>query len=119
MTDKQQVSIGQEKIDEMNVVMAAFEGRLFYGKHTIDKYGGDTGNGLPEMKYHSSWDALIPAWTKAYKLYLKLPTYRANNFIYRFKGPMKNAMITGNITEAHRVLYDAIQWLNKQNENGK
>lgn len=54
----------QEQIEQSNILIAAFEKRLFYGKHTIDKYGGNTANALPEMKYHSSWDWLMPVVEK-------------------------------------------------------
>lgn len=53
----------ENEIIEGNKLIAEFDKRLFYG-HTIDKFGVGTGNALPEMEYHSSWDWLMPVVEK-------------------------------------------------------
>lgn len=50
-------------IQESNKLIAEFEGRLFNGHH-ISKFGGDTCNALPEMKYHLDWSWLMPVIEK-------------------------------------------------------
>lgn len=101
-------------VEQMNKVIADFNNYPESGKDAKDPYYYAMrhcyDNNL--MKYHSDWGWLHGAWNKVYNLYLKLPTYKANNFVSQYKGPMKNAMITGNITDAHRILYEAIVWLN-------
>lgn len=79
----------------------------FYVKVNEDEF-------LPveDLRYHENWNELHGCWNKVYNLYLKLPTYKANNFVSQYKGPMKTAMITGNITDAHRILYESIVWIN-------
>lgn len=51
--------MNEQEIIEGNVLIARFEGRKWLNKYTIDFYGGDTGNQIPEMKYHKSWDWLM------------------------------------------------------------
>lgn len=48
-------------IEYMNVAIAKFEGRMFYGV-TIDKFGGNTANAFPEMKYHRDWKNIKTVW---------------------------------------------------------
>lgn len=66
-------------------------------------------------EYHSSWDEIHKVWSKLNASV----TERQAFFTQFYYGEMSNAMITGNILSAHRVLYDSIIWLNKQNDNGK
>ncbi len=53
----------QDTIEAGNVLIAAFDQRKFYG-HTINNFGEGTFNKLPEMKYHTSWDWLMPVCKK-------------------------------------------------------
>jgi hypothetical protein len=52
-------TVSKVTVDEMNVAIARFEQRKFYGKFTIDSYGPKTCNAYPVMKYHNSWDWLM------------------------------------------------------------
>lgn len=65
----------KKSILEGNISIADFEQRKFYGKHTIDKYGGETHNALPEMKYHESWDWLMPVVERIERDISKKPFY--------------------------------------------
>ena len=56
--------MNQTEIIEGSRLIAEFEGRLFYGVHPISAYGGNTGNAFPDMRYHTSWDWLMPAVEK-------------------------------------------------------
>jgi len=101
-------------IDQMNEAIALFEGRTFYG-HTINNFGGNTGNALPEMKYHSSWDWLHGAWDK----------FKALNFVgHPLVGDfmahldcISQYMAFRAISETHLAIFKAIQWYNKQQSN--
>lgn len=112
MTDKQQVSI------EMNRVIAEFVNYPQSGVESKDPYYYAMkhcyDNNL--MKFHSDLGWLHGAWGTVLKHSWKI---LSEVWTPQFYVPMKEAMITGNITEAHRVLYDAIIWLNKQNDNGR
>lgn len=55
--------IMDKEIQKMSVAIAVFDSRLFYG-HTIIEFGANTGNLIPEMKYHTSWDWLMPVVEK-------------------------------------------------------
>lgn len=50
--------------EQMNVIIARFEGRKFYNRFSIDDYGPATCNAYPEMKYHSDWNWLMPVVEK-------------------------------------------------------
>lgn len=105
-------------IEQMNVLIARFEGRKWLGKYTIDNYGGDTGNGLPDMKYHSSWDWLMPCWKKVIDAVAGLteegdyPT-DFSTIMDMYAYHCENV----EIGAAHNYVYQAIQWYNKQKED--
>lgn len=130
--------IEQREIDDMNEAIAIFEGwelvkgdpelicPIYEGEACIcsektDKFIRDGYRRYRhELKYHSSWEEIHKCWAKLYKQYedgVGISNYAAFNgrFIYH----MSRAMITGNITAAHRILFNAIEWINKNNEDGK
>lgn len=102
----------QITIEQQNAEIARFEGRLFYGRYTIDSYGPDTHNAYPEMKYHSSWDWLMPAWYKFRDI--KFHNGRLEKEHSDWKSPIDNAICYQGIESAHLLLFHAIKWLNKQ-----
>lgn len=100
-SDKQTVNI-----DQTNATIALFDGfKTFNGTAWLKD-----GVMILELKYHSSWQEIHSVWNKAYTELNKMDFYIAveNSLRGRFIEPMKEAMITGNI-----------QWINKQNDNGK
>lgn len=115
MTDKQQVS-------QMNEVIAVFDGWEEWEHEKvlfINPGRNETAfHKVEDFKYHSSWSELHDCWNKVYQLFLGL-LEKDYQLSHGFTDRMSVAMITGNITEAHRILFDAISWYNKQNDNGK
>ena len=112
-------------IEQMNDVIAVFDGwgkrperiidpektPFYYLKH------GFTYRWISDFNYHSSWDALMPCWDK----------FRNNvsdHFDEDFP-PEYCAMCDAwalycehvNINGAHGIIYDGIQWFNKQQSN--
>ena len=122
-------------IEQMNEAIALFEGRTFYG-HTIDKFGGNTANALPEMQYHSSWDWLMPVIEKISKIPLLnwdnttctdpqdvcwprtfgMPTEDGKNIMVRFNGFSLHTAPT-LIESAHMAVYEIAEYHNKQQQN--
>jgi len=116
-------------IEQMNEAIALFEGRTFYG-HTIDKFGGNTANALPEMQYHSSWDWLMLVVEKIEKLNWCIrvenwpkcfPTpYKELYSVWMWSNPEDAPEIQTysdvKIKAVHIAVYQFIQWYNKQKE---
>ena len=143
MTQTEQ-PIEQSKIDDMNEVIAIFEGWEFVkGDPTLvcpscdgdrlssiqycvcsekaDKFVKDGYRRYHyELTYHSSWEEIHNCWNKVYKWHDdKVNTKIAVNFwMEDFIGQMSHALITGNITAAHRILFNTVEWINKNNEDG-
>jgi hypothetical protein len=97
----------EENLDKMNEVIALFEGRTFYG-YTINKFGGNTGNALPEMKYHSSWDWLLPVWYKFIDLRFADVMHQLKHS--ELKSIIGLAILYGGIELAHKNIFEGIQW---------
>jgi hypothetical protein len=101
--------------DSMNVTLASFEGRKFYG-HTIDEFGGNTGNELPEMKYHTSWNWLMLVYhnvrEKAFEL--KDDATAAQLF-----AKVMEQLLYGTIADVHLHLYQFITWYNQQKQTNE
>jgi hypothetical protein len=111
----------EQPIDFMNETIARFDGwkEKFTDDWYREPYCGQRFLKAKEFKYHSSWDALMPVWLKLYENISKRK-YRYEELIAKsYIGPMTLVMITGNITEAHRILFNAIEWINKNNGDGK
>lgn len=107
MTQNKEVSI-----EDMNVILARFEGRKFYGKYTIDDYGPTTHNAYPEMKYHSDWNWLMDCWAR-------FRVVVSDHFDEDY--PAEYCSMCDiwalecehvNIHGAHKLLYKAITWYN-------
>ena len=109
-------------IEQMNVELSRFEGRKFYGKYTIDFYGPNTYNEWPEMKYHSSWDWLMPVWKKAGEFIFQIRgdlTDQKYLEAHRITKSFMEACQKVEIERAHEAVFNAIQfiqWYNKQKE---
>ena len=94
-------------IEQMNEVIARFDGRKLYGRYTIDNYGGDTHMALPEMKYHTSWDWLKPVIDEIFKYYLAYP--------YEVRPVIEMKIVVG-IKPAHEKVYQFCKWINQQKQ---
>jgi hypothetical protein len=99
-------------IEQMNVEIARFEGRKWMGRYTIDRFGGNTSNAHPEMKYHSSWDWLMPVWDQFRDLKFKEETAMKLHLSYVAR--LAQDIAYGTLEEVHHNLHIAIQWYNKQ-----
>lgn len=115
-------------IEQMNIALAAFEGRKFFG-HTIDRFGGNTGNTLPEMKYRTSWDWLMPVVEKINHTIIPNNKYPAGVIIFKTTCHINddmNILIETTITRngtliecVHDAVYQFITWYNQQNQNNE
>jgi hypothetical protein len=111
-------------IEQMNVVLARFEGRMWLRKYTIDDYGPEKHTFYPEMKYHESWDWLMPCWKKAGQiLYAIRREIDGEKYIEatRITKDFLSACQKAEVLRAHEAVYYAvqlIQWYNKQKDNG-
>lgn len=114
--------MSEPTIEQMNVAIARFEKRKFFGKYTIDDYGPHHGLKYPEMKYHSSWDWLMPCWKKAGKILYSIRRQLCGTKYqeaYRFTKSYLDACQKVEIEKAHEAVYYAIQliqWYNQQKE---
>lgn len=104
--------MSQPTIDDMNIEIARFDGRLFYGKYPIDAYGGDTGNALPEMQYHSSWNWIMPVWMKFRDIGIdNIKNEEYQKWLDALRWYLFSAKVPKDLFER---LYYAIVWHNKQ-----
>lgn len=92
-----------------NVLIAEFEGRMFYGKYLISCYGEATLNHYPEMKYHSSWDWLMPVVDKINKTVVKIN--EEENGIDRYSSIIES-FDTVDINRTWLAVVDFIKWYN-------
>jgi hypothetical protein len=102
-------------IAEMNFAIGIFDGRSFSGSHISDY----TATSAPKLKYHSSWDWLMPVGKKIYDLLAKMAKQRPPHTACH--GDMLEVDIHCHIREydrekAHKAIYDFLQWYNKQKE---
>lgn len=102
----------------MNVTISAFEGRKFYG-HTIDKFGGDTGNALPEMKYHTSWDWLMPVVDKIAKMVAMCEIEIPKNEYELDAFSLIRRHIYATIETIHNDVYQFVLWYNQQKQTNE
>jgi hypothetical protein len=94
-------------IEQKNVELAKFEGRLFHG-YPIEKFGTNRFNELPVMKYHKSWDWLKPVIDEIFKYALAYPEQVK---------PIIDMSIVVDIKAAHEKVFQFIQWYNKPQTN--
>lgn len=90
--------------EEMNIELARYENRLFAGRYKIDDYLG-TPNVTPNMSYNTSWDWLMPVWDRL-RMDITGPLLHTGIQI-------SQALKDCCITTAHRLIYEAITWLNQ------
>lgn len=107
--------MSEPTIEQMNVAIARFENRKFFGKYTIDDYGSNHWLKYPEMKYHSSWDWLMNAWLKLRKTVWEIFGEYPADFC-SISDAWEHYCFIVDIEGAHDVLHKAIQWYNKQKE---
>ena len=101
----------------MNVALARFEKRKFFGKHAIDDYGPHHGLKYPEMKYHTSWDWLMPVGKKIRDLLSDMLAKRPPHTACRgdvIEVDITCALHEYDITKVHENIYVFIQWYNSQ-----
>lgn len=92
-----------------NRVIGEFVGKSFQMSHISD-YKGVSDDALPDMKYHSNWQWLMPAWYQFVDLILSDPI---NQFKHsELKTIIGYAILYGDIKLAFENLVVAIQWYN-------
>jgi len=101
---------------EGNKLIAEFEQRKFFGKYTIDHYGEGTFNELPEMKYHSSWDWLMPVVERIKSLwdaeFLDLQLLIEDSDASR----ISHLLVWADIDSVYEAVIEFIKWYNSQNK---
>lgn len=67
-----------------------------------------------DLKYHSSWDWLMPVWGHfRHLVWEKFNSSSPNDFVY-FKSGFMNCVFNEDIIGAQMVMVEAIEWLNKE-----
>lgn len=70
-----------------------------------------------DVEYHNSWDWLHPVWDKLRtELFVCMPDCGFNDGYDKFGDAWKTACFNGEIVNAHKVAYGAIQWYNQQKQ---
>ena len=100
-------------IAEMNYIIGVFDGRSFSGSHITDYAASDA----PKMKYHSSWNCLMPVVRKIYntlaEMLRKRPPHTACHGDM-IEVDIHCAIREVDIVKTHGYVYQFIQWYNKQ-----
>lgn len=103
---------------EMNMVICEFMGG-YQGQHNVPFYVGPDGfehESGEFLKYHSSWDWLMPAWDELRRtIWREFDADYPKEFISAAVD-WKAYCAVVNIKKAHETLYELIQWYNKQNK---
>jgi hypothetical protein len=130
-------TVDQDRIDDMNEVIAIFDGYQFRKGDPNHKcnfcFAGDEPCAPAvdrfikdcrvyyhfELKYHSSWDALMPVGKKIYDLLAEMAKKRPPHTACH--GDLLEVDIHCHIREydrpkAHKAIYEFIQWYNKQKQ---
>lgn len=100
-------------IEQKNEVIA-----LFMGGSSIKEHGGkrfvyypkSCAKDVAELKYHSSWDALMPLLKKIKEIIDAEEDYGVK---FQMKGrwtPIENELCNLNITNVHYCIYQFIRW---------
>ena len=107
-------------IAEMNQDIAEFMGYHFSAGKFYSN-GPGRGKWFKEAKYYSDWNALMGAWLKVVQTKGEMGQLdgRHYHFYNNYYKQMKNAMITSDLPSAHKILWEAVNYLNKINDNGK
>jgi hypothetical protein len=88
----------------MNVTVYPEKGTSEYKKWKGERCDYDS----YELKYHTSWDWIMPAWAKAYKALRRLNDSTCHILINQ----MGDALVNTDIAKAHEVLIRAIKHIN-------
>lgn len=113
----------ETNLDAMNEAIGTFMGYKMYDK----RYPRNHGIGAPEAepekcmiiqkaKYHSSWDCLMPVWEKLRESILSDFKGKYPMKLLAAQRRWKNCCAGVSIEAAHLVVYELIQWYNKQKE---
>ncbi len=92
-----------EGIIEQNILIANF---MEWQHHEDAKYDAYE---MSNLKYHSSWDWLMPVWGKCYNRLLEINSTTCHFYI----NDMKNALISADIKRAFETLVSAIEFINE------
>jgi hypothetical protein len=112
--------IEQKTIEIMNEAIAIYSG---WELKTIEGIQGklfvkqsDVCYGY-QLNYHSDWDLLMRVWDKIRTaLFQAMPVSGVNDGFDKYCDGWKTACVNSDIINAHKVVYGAIQWLNKQQQ---
>lgn len=109
----EQVTI-EEKMNEIIAVFMDFERYEDSSGVWFKKEGLITSMhpNLKDLKYHLSWDKLMPVWYKFRDLQFESTKLQKEHSDW--ESPINNAICYQGIKSAHLLLCLAIQWLNKQ-----
>lgn len=102
-------------VESMNVVIARFEKRKFFGKYSIDDYGPHHGLTYPEMKYHISWDWAMTAWKELRQAIWKHWGEYPADFC-SISDAWEQYCFIVDIELAHGILHKAITWYNENQQ---
>lgn len=98
-----------------NVVIAKYIGLVFNGFYWADKEDVESSNDCPpifyssnDLKYHSSWDWLMPVITKLFKDLVG----NAEDKTFLYEGRIREGLQTQNIQLAFENCYKLILYLN-------
>jgi len=110
-------------ISEMNEVIARFMGATLFeyvdGYAVLDLTRDGINNKIYvySLKYHSSYDWLMPVWNKF--IDLTFDDEGAESKHAELKTKIGHAILYARISIAHGDLYQGIQWFNKQKNDGE
>jgi hypothetical protein len=115
--------MSEPTIEQMNKTIAVFDGyKISKSGKTYRKDNESSPYRVRDIKYHSSWDWLMPVWKKAGKILFDIRgdlTEDKYLCVHRITKAFIYACQTVDIESAHTSVYNAIlniQWYNKQKE---
>lgn len=102
------------EINDSNVLLARFEKRMFFG-YPIDKFGGNTGNRLPDMYYHEDWNWLMPVC----RIIVQDKTLRSSlpvDEYFDMARVVKTSLMKADIQKVYSAVVAFIKFYNSQNK---
>lgn len=105
-------------IEQMNEATALFMGWKwqvdeYYAHNTSDRLFEWSAYKPAQMKYHSSWDWLMPVIKKIRTMNVLALPGGASGWI-KAAGKMNGALISIDLDKAHKGVFEFIQWYNSQ-----
>ncbi len=101
----------EQNILEGNKVIAEFVGWQHHEDANYDAHE------MSKLKYHSSWDALVPAWKKFYdEIIAGNDSFFCDYYTEEAKTDfdcMEYSLLSGNIIAAHKHFLNLINWYNQ------